>query len=57
MNLEYKQIIELILEDSIDLLNELVELQQNDPNSERINEIKNRLIILNNIIKYMVILI
>jgi hypothetical protein len=57
MNLECKQIIGLILEDSVDLLNELVELQQNDPNSERINEIKNRLIIFNNIIKYMEILI
>jgi hypothetical protein len=57
MNLECKQIIGLILEDSVDLLNELVELQQNDPNSERINEIKYRLIIFNNIIKYMEILI
>lgn len=57
MNLECKQIIGLILENSVDLLNELVELQQNDPNSERINKIKNRLIIFNNIIKYMEILI
>ena len=53
MQFECKQTIGLFLEESVDLLNELVELQQNDPNSKRIDEIKNKLIILNDIIKLL----
>ena len=53
MQFECKQTIGLFLEESVDLLNELVELQQNDPNSKRIDEIENKLIILNDIIKLL----
>lgn len=53
MQIECKQTIGLLLEESVDLLNELVELQQNYPNSERIDEIKNKLIMFNDIIKLL----
>jgi len=51
MQFECKQTIGLFLEDAVDLLCELNELNENDPNSEKIDEIKNKLIILNDIIK------
>jgi hypothetical protein len=45
MQFECKQTIGLFLEDAVDLLCELNELNENDPNSEKIDEIKNKLII------------